>query len=326
MPRRHPRSTRRRAPSARSRSRARAPATPPPPDVAITSPGVTPTTAAAATAVVSPGVVTSIAVVEPGFGFVKPAVTLTGGNPTPGFEATAVASGGVDNITVTHGGTGYTMQPMVRILAPGPPRRHACGGDGRTDRGRRQRDHRGHGRARDTRPPRRSRSSTRARRHLADPATADATIGIAAIDLTPSGTPPTVGGQGYDSPPVVTITDVVDPLVPGRPRRHRHGDSRGQGCRHRRHRHHTRRRVPHPGPEEVRGHAAGSRRRTAANDLGQYIPVAVPDTTTYPGTDYYEIAVVQYREKFHSDLQRRPCCAATSSSRPRSCLETSWSH
>ena len=40
----------------------------------------------------------------------------------------------------------------------------------------------------------------------------------------------------------------------------------------------------------------------AANNLGQYIPVAVPDTTTYPGTDYYEIAVVQYREKMHSDV------------------------
>jgi FtsP/CotA-like multicopper oxidase with cupredoxin domain len=39
-----------------------------------------------------------------------------------------------------------------------------------------------------------------------------------------------------------------------------------------------------------------------ANNLGQYIPVAVPDTTTYPGSDYYEIAVVQYREKMHSDL------------------------
>lgn len=39
-----------------------------------------------------------------------------------------------------------------------------------------------------------------------------------------------------------------------------------------------------------------------ANNLGQYIPVAVPDTTTYPGTDYYEIAVVQYREQMHSDL------------------------
>jgi len=39
-----------------------------------------------------------------------------------------------------------------------------------------------------------------------------------------------------------------------------------------------------------------------ANNLGQYIPVAVPDTTTYLDTDYYEIAVVQYREKMHSDL------------------------
>ena len=40
----------------------------------------------------------------------------------------------------------------------------------------------------------------------------------------------------------------------------------------------------------------------AANDLGQYIPVAVPDTTTYPGSDYYEIAVRQFAEKLHSDL------------------------
>ncbi|MEJ5309116.1 MAG: multicopper oxidase domain-containing protein [Anaerolineae bacterium] len=39
-----------------------------------------------------------------------------------------------------------------------------------------------------------------------------------------------------------------------------------------------------------------------ANNLGQYIPVAVPDTTTYPDADYYEIAVVQYQEQMHSDL------------------------
>ena len=38
------------------------------------------------------------------------------------------------------------------------------------------------------------------------------------------------------------------------------------------------------------------------NDLGQYLPVAIPDTTTYPGDDYYEIAVVQYREQLHKDL------------------------
>jgi FtsP/CotA-like multicopper oxidase with cupredoxin domain len=39
-----------------------------------------------------------------------------------------------------------------------------------------------------------------------------------------------------------------------------------------------------------------------ANDLGQYIPVGVPDTTSYPGSDYYEIAVVQYTERMHADL------------------------
>ena len=38
------------------------------------------------------------------------------------------------------------------------------------------------------------------------------------------------------------------------------------------------------------------------NNLGQYIPVAVPDTTTFPGTDYYVIAVVQAREQMSSSL------------------------
>jgi len=40
----------------------------------------------------------------------------------------------------------------------------------------------------------------------------------------------------------------------------------------------------------------------AANNLGQYIPVATADTTSYPGSDYYEIAVVQYQEQMHTDL------------------------
>ncbi len=38
------------------------------------------------------------------------------------------------------------------------------------------------------------------------------------------------------------------------------------------------------------------------NNLGQYIPIAVPDTTTYPGSDYYEIAVVEYTQQMHSQL------------------------
>jgi len=41
-----------------------------------------------------------------------------------------------------------------------------------------------------------------------------------------------------------------------------------------------------------------------ANNLGQYIPVAVPDTVTYPGSDYYEIALRNYTEKMHSDLPK----------------------
>ncbi|MBK8900108.1 MAG: multicopper oxidase domain-containing protein [Anaerolineaceae bacterium] len=40
----------------------------------------------------------------------------------------------------------------------------------------------------------------------------------------------------------------------------------------------------------------------AANNLGQYIPVAVPDTTTYPGTDYYIIELGEYTEQMHADL------------------------
>jgi len=41
---------------------------------------------------------------------------------------------------------------------------------------------------------------------------------------------------------------------------------------------------------------------TGANNLGQYIPVAVANTSTYPGSDYYEIALIEYREQMHSDL------------------------
>jgi FtsP/CotA-like multicopper oxidase with cupredoxin domain len=39
-----------------------------------------------------------------------------------------------------------------------------------------------------------------------------------------------------------------------------------------------------------------------ANNLGSYIPVAIPDTTTYPGCDYYEIELGRYEERLHSDL------------------------
>ncbi len=40
----------------------------------------------------------------------------------------------------------------------------------------------------------------------------------------------------------------------------------------------------------------------AVNNLGQYIPVAIPDTLTYPGSDYYEIELGEYTKQMHSDL------------------------
>ncbi|HPT24549.1 MAG TPA: multicopper oxidase domain-containing protein [Anaerolineaceae bacterium] len=38
------------------------------------------------------------------------------------------------------------------------------------------------------------------------------------------------------------------------------------------------------------------------NNLGQYMPLGVPDTTTFPGTDVYVIALVQHREQMNSSL------------------------
>ena len=38
------------------------------------------------------------------------------------------------------------------------------------------------------------------------------------------------------------------------------------------------------------------------NNLGKFLPQAVPDTTTYPNTDYYIIELREYSEQMHSDL------------------------
>ena len=38
------------------------------------------------------------------------------------------------------------------------------------------------------------------------------------------------------------------------------------------------------------------------NNLGQYIPLANPDKTTYPGSDYYVIGMREFSEKVHTDL------------------------
>jgi FtsP/CotA-like multicopper oxidase with cupredoxin domain len=39
---------------------------------------------------------------------------------------------------------------------------------------------------------------------------------------------------------------------------------------------------------------------TGTNSIGQCVPAAVPDQATYPGSDYYEIEVVEFRERMHT--------------------------
>ena len=40
------------------------------------------------------------------------------------------------------------------------------------------------------------------------------------------------------------------------------------------------------------------------NNLGNFIPVAEGDTTSYPGSVYYELAIVEYTQKMHTDLPK----------------------
>lgn len=41
---------------------------------------------------------------------------------------------------------------------------------------------------------------------------------------------------------------------------------------------------------------------SGSNNLGKYIPIAIADNATYNGSDYFEIGLIQYSEKMHSDL------------------------
>jgi FtsP/CotA-like multicopper oxidase with cupredoxin domain len=270
-----------------------------PPAVQITSMGGQ--SSAVAQAVVSAGALTSIAVNESGFGFTAPAVALTGGNPTPGKEATTEVSGGVDNLTLARGGFGYGTKPLVTIDKPNaaycaaPPVAPAlvtCAPATATA----TMDSNGvvtgitlvdPGEGYTTAP---GVTITDVNTPQAVPAVVDATIGIGRIDVTN-------GGQGYDSAPTVTITDVggVDKGASATATVATKGavtaikvTAPGSG-------------YLTPGIKKFVDTLAGLG-PNAANNLHNYIPVAVPDTTTYPGTDYYEIAVVQYYHQFSSDL------------------------
>jgi FtsP/CotA-like multicopper oxidase with cupredoxin domain len=48
----------------------------------------------------------------------------------------------------------------------------------------------------------------------------------------------------------------------------------------------------------------GANKFGVAGKPGEYIPVAVADTTTYPGSEYFIIGVVEHAQWMHSDLQK----------------------
>jgi FtsP/CotA-like multicopper oxidase with cupredoxin domain len=288
------------------------------PTVTVDSPGITPTTPAQLDTTISLGVLSSITVAEKGFGFVQPQVTLTGGNPTT--PATAIASGAVDNLALSNvdaatgeAGTCY-VHPIAVIDAPDPTivgGRQATatvavsatggvtgvtvvdGGAGYTKApGLTIAEGAVSGAVNPNAPPQ---CATSAPGVIA---TATSSIDVSQIDVL-------TGGEGYDTAPTITIGDIVDAANPTNP-----AIDRGATA--------TATVATKGAVSAIAITAAGAGYLTpgikkfidtlpglgpnAANNYGAYIPVAVPDTTTYPGTDYYEIAVVQYRQKFASDL------------------------
>ncbi|MCX9012456.1 MAG: hypothetical protein OIN66_15225 [Candidatus Methanoperedens sp.] len=273
------------------------------PTVTITGGGGTGATATATVA----GSITSLTFGTPGAGYTAPAVSFSGGG---GAGATATATGPVDVITVTNGGTGYTAPAVsfsggggagATATATADPTTGAIasitlisGGSGYTS----------------------APTVTITDSGTGSGATATATIAVTGITLgsggsgyisvpaititdsvgTGSGATATAtvttdvvsavtitnGGSGYTSAPTVTFTggggsgaaatatiktDVVSAVT-----------------------------ITSGGS----GYLSGGIRKFV--DAMPSLPIAVPDTITYPGSDYYEIALQQYTANMHSDL------------------------
>ena len=240
--------------------------------------------------IVRRGAVVDVTVNSPGAGYTSPVVAFSSNGPGGGAAATAYGS--VDQVTVTSGGGGYTF-PTVEFDLPDAP-------DGMRATGHAVMDSNGTisavivdnpGSGYMNAPGVAVHNGT-----LADPiagatpATAITTLSVSSIVLD-------TFGADYNNVPDVIISDsagsgsgatatatldngIISAITVSRP---------GSG-------------YLTPGGirkfvDTLPGLGAG-----AANNLGQYIPVATPDTTTFPGSDYYEIELGQYTEKMHSDL------------------------
>jgi FtsP/CotA-like multicopper oxidase with cupredoxin domain len=262
-------------------------------NVTITDTAGTNTSATATATVSTTGVITAVTVNPGGSGYTAPFVSFTGGGATT--DATATAYGGVDAVALGNGGSGYTNPTVDFDLPDGPDGVKAVAhAEFDTTTGGITNivvDQPGSGYS--FAPKVIIRDGT-----IADPvlnggsgATALATLTIQSVTLNSF-------GSGYTSAPTVSILDptgtgaIVMAEI-------------GNGV--------TGITITYPGSGYL---TAGGIKKfqdglpmlcdptvgCTDNNLGQHIPLAVPDTTTFPGADYYVIALVQHREKMSSSF------------------------
>ena len=309
-------------------------------DITITNPGSNYTSAtveitgagagAAATAVVtSSQTVVAVNVTNSGMNYVQPSVAITGGGATT--PATATAYGSVDSLNLTYGGSGYTLPTVdfdypdgvggvqakghvtwdtvtgvitgVVIDNPGSGYSRAPNvvirdGTQFNPLNRRQFNAAQAAREQGILDPQEGQVQSLPRVNVLDNAIVSATIKVQSIVVD-------TFGAGYTSVPTVNITDTLgggmmataDATIdigavtaitltnPGS------GYVTGTGIKK------FQNELPLLCDPSVAGSCAA-----ASNNLGQYIPLGVPDTTTFPGADYYVIALVQHREQMNSSL------------------------
>ena len=308
--------------------------------ISITNPGSNYTAAsveitgagagAAATAVVSStNTVVAINVTNTGMDYVQPSVAITGGGAT--IDATATAYGSVNSLTLTYGGSGYTLPTIdfdypdgvggvqarghvtwdtitgvitgVVIDNPGSGYSRAPNvviRDGTlfNPLNRRQFNAAQEARELGILNPQEGQVQGLPRVNVLDNAIVTSTIDVQSIVVD-------TYGAGYTSVPTVTITDTlgsgtmaaatavidigavtaINLTNPGS------GYVTGTGIKK------FQDELPLLCDPSVAGSCAA-----ASNNLGQYLPLGVPDTTTFPGADYYVIALVQHREQLNSSL------------------------
>ena len=253
---------------------------------------------ASASAVVNTGgVVTSVVVDQGGSGYTAPQVTISGGGAL--VDATATVFGGVDAVVLTTTGNGYTM-PTVDFDLPDSP-------DGVQARGHAVFDPNtgaitaivvdNPGSGYSSAPRVVIRDGT-----LFDPINNGGSGATATATLLLQNVVVDTYGDGYTSSPTVSFSDATGTgalataftnfgavtainLIAGGSGYITQGGIRKF----------------QDGLPVLCDPTAGWDKCTD-NNLGQHIPIAVPDTTTFPGTDYYVIAVVQHREQMSSSL------------------------